>query len=117
MPRGTDGRPLAPRGSLPPPGLAAALLGLVDPQRASTQLLAIQVLDGARRVGARHLDEPEATRPAGVAVGDEAYGLDGAVLSEQLADLGVSGGERQVAHIDLRHAIRLLKRTKYWQEC
>src|ERR1700741_1460696 len=111
MPRGTDGRPLAPSGSLPALGraaaaavaaAAAALLGLVDPQRASTQLLAIQVLDGARRVGARHLDEPEATRPAGVAVGDEAYGLDGAVLREQLADLGVSGGEREGVHRDLR---------------
>src|SRR5207253_8828195 len=37
--------------------------------------------------------------------------LDGAVLREQLAHLGVSGGKRQVAHIDLRHAIELLKQT------
>src|SRR5579862_4898218 len=96
---------------------AAALLGLVDPQRPSAQVLAIEVLDGARGIRARHLDEPEATRPAGVAVGDEAYGLDGAVLRKQLADLGVSGGKRQVAHIDLRHAIRLLKQTHYRQEC
>src|SRR6516162_4112205 len=90
---------------------AAALLGLVDPQRAAAELLAIQILDGARSVGAGHLDEAEAARPAGVAIGDDAHRLDGAVLCEQLTQLGVGGGKRQVAYIDSRHAIRLLKRT------
>src|SRR5438876_4496620 len=89
----------------------AALLGLIHPQRPPAQLLAVDILDRARGVGARHLDEPETARPAGVAIGDDAHRLDGAVLCEQLAHLGVSGGKRQVAHIDLRHAIELLKQT------
>src|SRR6266550_7162993 len=88
---------------------AGALLGLIHPQRTPAELLAVEILDRARGIGARHLDEPEAARPAGVAIGDDAHRLDGAVLCEQLAHLGVSGGKRQVANIDLRHAIRLLK--------
>src|SRR5213082_930297 len=88
-----------------------ALLGLIHPQRPPAQLLAVDILDRARGVGARHLNEPEAARPAGVAIGDDAHRLDGAVRREQLADLGVSRGKWQVANIDLRHAIKLLKRN------
>src|SRR5439155_23287761 len=88
---------------------AGALLGLIHPQRTPAELLAVEILDRARGIGARHLDEPEAARPAGVAIGDDAHRLDGAVRREQLADLGVSSGKWQVANIDLRHAIKLLK--------
>src|SRR5437764_7532822 len=88
-----------------------ALLGLIHPQRPPAQLLAVDILDRARGVGARHLDEPETARPAGVALGDDAHRLDRAVLCEQLAHLGVSGGKRQVAHIALRDEIELLKQT------
>src|SRR2546429_2332572 len=89
---------------------AGALLCLVDPQRTPAQLLAIEILNGARCVGARHLHESEAARPACVAVGDDAHRLDGAVLREQLADLTLTGRKRQVSDVDLRHAIKLLMR-------
>src|SRR5579862_9404293 len=84
---------------------AGALLGLVHAQRTTTEVLAVEALDGLRGIGARHLNETETARAAGVAVGDDAHGLDGAVLSKQLAHFGVGSGERQVANIDLRHAI------------
>src|SRR5690349_13883455 len=116
--RATAGRPRATTRSLPALRCAAAavaasaaLLSLVDAQRATAELLAIEILDGARCVGARHLDEAEAARAAGVAIGDDAHRLDGAMLCEQLTELGVGSGKRQVAHVDSGHAIKLLKRT------
>src|SRR5262249_10564506 len=68
------------RGAATPVAAGAARLSLVHAQWAASELLAIQVLDGARRIGARHLDEPETARPAGVAIGNDAHGLDRAVL-------------------------------------
>ncbi len=47
--------------------------------------------------------EAEAARLAGVTVGDEGDGLDRAVLSEQRADGGFIGRERQVTNVDLAH--------------
>src|SRR5689334_21865313 len=115
----TAGRPRATTRSLPALRCAAAaavtasaaLLSLVDAQRATAELLAIEILDGARCVGARHLDEAETARAAGVAIGDDAHRLDGAMLCEQLTDLGVGSRKRQVAHVNSGHAIKLLKRT------
>src|SRR5579862_3653996 len=66
---------------------AAALLRLVDPQRPAAHVLAIEVLNGARSIGARHLDEREAAGPSRVPIGDDIDRLDGAVLREQGADL------------------------------
>src|SRR5690606_29345916 len=47
---------------------ALAFLCFVHAQRTSPHLLAVQRLDGALRVGARHLNETEAARPAGLAI-------------------------------------------------
>src|SRR5437660_12143461 len=87
----------------------AALLGLIHPQRPPAQLLAVDILDRARGVGARHLDEPETARPAAVAIGDDAHRLHGASPLEQRAPPGVCGGKRQGARIALRRAIALLE--------
>src|SRR5579871_3657629 len=64
---------------------AGTLLRLVHAQRATAEILAVEALDRARRISAGHLHEAEAARAAGVAVGDQAHRLDGAVLREQLA--------------------------------
>src|SRR5262249_53099937 len=113
---GSSDRPLPSRG-LPALGGAAAavtataaaatttLLSLVDAERATAQVLAIEVLDGARGIRAGHFHEAEAARTTRVPIGDQAHGLHGAVLREQLTHLGIGRGKRQVANIDLRHAI------------
>jgi len=78
-------------------------LCLVDLQGATVHLEAVEALDGARRIGVRHFHEAEATRLAGVTVGDEGDGLDRAVLSEQRADRGFVGRKRPVTKVDLAH--------------
>src|SRR5437660_12026164 len=70
---------------------AGALVCLFDPQRTPAQLLAIEILNGARCVGARHLHESEAARAAADAVGDDMHRLDAAVLRERLADYNLTG--------------------------
>src|SRR6185312_3487070 len=51
---------------------------------------------------------------AGIPVGDEAHGLNGPVLREQLPDLTLSGRKRKVSDVDLRHAIKLQETDKTW---
>jgi len=72
--------------------------GLVDAQLAPAQLVAVEALDGGGgvfRVG--ELDEGEAARPAGGAVGGEEHVDDGAGLREQLFELVLGGAEFEVA--------------------
>src|SRR5690606_21227205 len=92
---------------------ALAFLCFVHAQRTSPHLLAVQRLDGALRVGARHLNETEAARPAGLAIVDQGNGFHRAVLLEQLTHLGLIRRKRQVAHIDLCHGdtVSLLKKA------
>jgi hypothetical protein len=62
-----------------------ALAGLIDHQRPSAAILAIQAIDRRSHVGfVRHLHETEAARPAGVAVHDHFRSGHVAVLLEQL---------------------------------
>src|SRR5690606_31784604 len=49
----------------------------------------------------RHLHEREATGTTRLAIGDDAHGCDLAVRLEQLAELGLGGGERDVANVQL----------------
>src|SRR5215813_6542220 len=47
-------------------------LGLVDRERTTVDLLAVHLLDGVARLGVRReLDETEAARAAGVAIGND----------------------------------------------
>src|SRR5688572_1915443 len=79
------------------------VLRLVDLQRTTAHVLTVQGLDRAGRVGTGHFDEAEATGAAGLAIVDQADGLDGAMLVEQGAHLGFIGAKGQVAHINLAH--------------
>src|SRR5215469_7844102 len=54
------------RGAAAPSAAAAALLRLVYPQGTSTEVLAIQVLNGPGSIGSRHFNESKAAGPAGV---------------------------------------------------
>src|ERR1700722_19351886 len=72
---------------------AFAFLGLVDLERAAFEVLAVQRLDGAGRIGARQFDEAEAARAAGIAIHDQRDRLDRAVGREQRAHRGLGGGK------------------------
>src|SRR5262245_19559078 len=81
---------------------AGALTGLGDGELAAVELVAVQLLDGAvGLLGRAHLDEPEAARLAGRAIGDDRGGLAGADAREQLGQLLAGGGEGQVPHEEL----------------
>ena len=70
--------------------------GELDPERAATERIAIELSDshvGRRRRG--HLDEGEATRPTGVTIGDDFDALDALDLVEQLAKLLGGCAERK----------------------
>src|SRR6185295_8475049 len=74
--------------------------GLVDGERAAAELGAVEVVN--RRVATLgHLDEAEAARAAGVAVGDDLGAGHGAVVAERLAEVVRGGRERQVPDVDL----------------
>ena len=63
--------------------VARLVLRLVDLQGAAAHVLAIETLNRARRIRARHLDEAEAARLARVAIRDQGDGIDRAVLCKQ----------------------------------
>lgn len=87
-----------------------AFLSLIDAERAAAHVLAIEVLDSARGIGAGHLHKAEAAWPAGLAIGDEAHRFHGSMLAKQVAHFAFSGGKRQVADVDFRHdGIKLLQ--------
>ncbi len=83
---------------------ARALLRLVHAQRTTAEVVAVQGGHGALGIGLRHLHEAEATRPAGLAIGRQRDRVDGAVLREQVTDVGLGGREGKVAHVDLGHS-------------
>lgn len=74
--------------------------GLVDGQGSALEHGPVEV--GYGLVGpVRHLDEPEAARPAGVPVGNDLGRGHGAVLAERLAEVVDRGLERQVPDVQI----------------
>lgn len=78
---------------------ARALLRFVHLQRASAEISAVQCLNGSCRIRIRHLDEPESTRTSGVAIGDQRYLLDRAVIGEQGANGLVSRRKGKISNV------------------
>jgi hypothetical protein len=89
---------------------AGLVLGFVDSQRATVELLAVDGLNGARGVRLAHLDEAEAAWATGFTISGERNRFHGAVGCKQLADLVFRGGKRQVAYIYLGHVTLSLLR-------
>ncbi len=92
----------------PPPAPAAAasasatatILGLVHPQTPASEVGAVEGAHGvlgSTRVS--HLDEAEASRPAGVAIHDHVDRLDLAVTREHVAQFVLSDGEGKISHV------------------
>ena len=72
--------------------------GGVDPERSPTELVAVEALDGGqRRCLLDEVDEGEAARAAGLAVGREEYLPDFADFGKELVDLVLLRAKVQVA--------------------
>jgi hypothetical protein len=81
---------LPARSPVSPTRSAAPFARLVDAERPATELSPVQLADGLLRVGIVHLNEREATRPAGLAIGDQVDLVNGAKLLEKGADVSIS---------------------------
>src|SRR5205085_12504296 len=76
---------------------------LVNGQRATAELFAVELLDGrCRSFGRRHLDEAEAARATRVAVFDDRRVLDLSGLREHLAQLVAGRAEVKVPDVKSR---------------
>jgi hypothetical protein len=82
---------------------AFTLAGLVDAQRTAFHVLTVQPGDGRLRVGLGHFDKTKAAETAGLAVVDQAHGVDSTVLREQRTDRLFIGGVWQISYVDPGH--------------
>src|SRR5437899_10670428 len=81
---------------------ACALARLADVQLAALQLVAVQLGDRPLGLARRaHLDEAEAARPSGAAVGDHRGGLAGPGLREECLEVRARRVEGKIAHEQL----------------
>src|SRR5438132_3386414 len=75
----------------------------VDGEGATLHFPAVQGRDcGLGLSLVRHLDEAEATRPAGVAVGRYAGGRDGAISRECGLELGLARVEAEISYVNVQ---------------
>ena len=82
-------------------------LCLVEPQRAVAHGLAVEGADGVPGGGGVvDGDERKSPRPARVAVGDDAYRVDGGVGGEVVTDVVFGGAVGQVADVDVQGELR-----------
>src|SRR5688572_17124119 len=78
---------------------AGLVLRFVHLQRATAEVLAVERLHRALRVGARHFHEAEAARLPRVAIVHESDLFDGAVGGEQLTHAVFGGAEGQISNV------------------
>jgi 2-methylaconitate cis-trans-isomerase PrpF len=79
---------------------AGFVLRFIDFQRATAEVLAVEGLHGALRIGARHFHEAEAARLARVAIVHERDLFDGAVSGEQGTHGIFRGAEGEISNIE-----------------
>jgi len=84
-------------------GATITLLGFVDLQRTTAEVLAIERLHGAGGIGIRHFNEAEATGASGFAIVHQRHFVDGAVGGEVGAHLVFGGVKRQISNVKFRH--------------
>ncbi len=78
---------------------ALTVLSFVHFQGATLKVGAVQSLHGAGCVGVGHLDKAEATRTTGVAVADQGYLFNRAVLGKQGTHGFIGRGKGQISYI------------------
>jgi hypothetical protein len=88
-----------------------AFLRLIDLERTTAEVFAIQRLHGAGGIGIRHFDEAEAAWAAGFAIVHQGHLVDGAVGSKEGAHLVFGGGERKITNVKFRHKTTHKKRN------
>src|SRR5580698_63964 len=87
-------------------------LGLVDGQRASTHIRAVESGDCfVGLFGVSHFHEAKTTRAAGIAVSDERDFFDGSVRFKSVSDFGFGGAVRQISNIQILHRNSSLSRS------
>ena len=85
----------------------------VDAQ--GTALVVLVIQSGNRRIGSRHFahgNKCKTTRAARFTIGDDFHAFHRTVGTEELGDLIFSGGEGQIAHIDI-HNCNCNKKTLF----
>src|SRR5213083_1497192 len=91
------------------PAAARALARLADVQLAALQLVAVQLGDRPLSLARRaHLDEAEAARPSGGAIGDHGGRLAGPGLREERLEIRTRRVEGKIAHEQLLPHVSLL---------
>src|ERR1043165_6105221 len=91
-------------------GATIALLGFIDLQRTTAEVLAIESLHGARGIGARHFDEAEATGASGFAIVHQRHLFNGAMGGEVGTHLVFGGIERQISNVKFHPEELTIKR-------
>src|SRR6185369_8984076 len=92
-----------------PATTTAAILGLFDGDLTSLDVAAVHLLDRlACLILGRHLDEAEATRPAGLAVGDDLRVRHGSDAAEQVAQVQLGDRVRQISNVESRSHVFLV---------
>ena len=82
---------------------AGTILRLIDLQRATAHVDAIEILDGTRRVGLAHLNEAKAARTSSVAIDRKRHRLNRTVSSEQGADLFIRSSKGKIPNVNFSH--------------
>lgn len=78
-------------------------LSLVDAERATAKILAIQRLNRGVGIGIVHFNEAKAARASGFPIGNELHGAHFTVSREQVSNLLFRGGKGEVSDIDRLH--------------
>src|SRR5262249_21760019 len=86
---------------------AIAILSLVDLEGAAFEVLAVQRLHGAGRIGVRHFHKAETARAPRVAIGDQRNLFNASMCREQSAHTLFSCRERKISHVEFGHRILL----------
>ena len=92
-------------------GATITLLGFVDLQRTTAEVLAIERLHGAGGIGIRHFDETKTAWAAGLAIVHQGHLVDGAMGGKEGAHLVFGGGERKISNVKFRHKTTHKKRN------
>ena len=82
---------------------AFTLAGFIDTQLAATHVVTIQTGNGVLRIRFRHFHKAEAAETTGLAIVDQAHGVDGPMLREQLTNRRFIGGIRQITYVNPGH--------------
>ncbi len=84
--------------------------GFVDIESPAIHITAVKTGDGFQSLAVvAHFHESEAARPAGVAVGNDVYPVNGAILLKHSSDGTFGGVEAEISNKNIFHLVFFLK--------